>query len=222
MLSGKVSVVMPAYNEAQFIEQNIVETVETFDHFGYNFEIIVVDDGSPDDTHIRAAKARLKHPERVRVVRYDENRGKGNALICGASYATGRYVVFLHADMDLHPAQLPVFFEIMDVNSADAVMGSKWHPFSRVKYPAIRRTYSMTYYMLVRVLFGLPLRDAQTGLKLLPKELLDDVLPRMAERKFTFDIEVLVDRPSPRIPPPRRSRQWISGAPLRGWICAWS
>ncbi len=191
MLSGKISVVMPAYNEAHFIEQNIVETVETFETFGYNFEIIVVDDGSPDDTQVRAAKAHLKHPERVRVVRYDENRGKGSALICGASYATGRYVVFLDADMDLHPEQLPVFFEIMNINAADAVIGSKWHPLSQVKYPGIRRIYSISYYMLVRLLFGLPLRDTQTGLKLFRKGLLDDVLPRMVEGKFAFDIELL-------------------------------
>jgi|SRR5579884_1154205 len=191
MLNGKFSVVIPAYNEAHFIEQNIIETVETFESFGYDFEIVVVDDGSPDQTHLSAAKARLKHPERVRVVRYEENQGKGSALACGVKYAIGEYIVFLDADMDLHPSQLPVFFEIMELNAADAVIGSKWHPLSRVVYPPIRRLYSIGYYMLVRLLFGLPLRDTQTGLKLFRKSLLDDILPRMCEGKFAFDIELL-------------------------------
>ncbi len=200
MLKGKISVVMPAYNEAQFIEQNIVETVQTCESFGYDFEVVVVDDGSPDDTHARAAKAHLRHPERVRVVRYDRNLGKGSALSCGVSYATGKYIVFLDADMDLHPEQLPVFFEIMDLDAADAVIGSKWHPASHVQYPRLRRVYSIAYYMLVRLLFGLPLRDTQTGLKLFRTALLKDVLPRMVERKFAFDIEAPFDSAPSRIP----------------------
>jgi glycosyltransferase involved in cell wall biosynthesis len=191
MLSGKFSVIVPAYNESSHIEKNVLETVRVFSDFGLDYEIIVVDDGSPDDTYLQAILAKSLHPERVRVVRYDENHGKGNALMCGTSYASGDYVVFLDADMDLHPDQLPTFFEMMHVQGSDAAVGSKLHPLSNVNYPAKRRVYSACYYTLVKMLFGLPLRDTQTGLKVFKAELLRRVMPRLVVKRFAFDIELL-------------------------------
>lgn len=191
MLTGKFSVIVPAYNESVHIEMNVLETVRVFSEFGLDYEIIVVDDGSPDDTYLQAIRAKSLHPERVRVVRYDENHGKGNALMCGTSYASGEYIVFLDADMDLHPDQLPVFFEMMHVNDSDAAVGSKLHPLSNVNYPAKRRLYSACYYTLVKMLFGLPLRDTQTGLKVFKADLLRRVMPRLVVKRFAFDIELL-------------------------------
>lgn len=193
MLQGKVSVIMPAFNESAHIVQNLKETVETLSSLNYDFEVLLVDDGSPDNTYLRAAVVLLDHPEFVRIVRYDENRGKGNALICGSTFAQGDYVVFLDADMDLHPSQLPVFFEIMAALNADAVIGSKRHPGSNVNYPLMRRVYSVVYYAMVRLLFGLPVRDTQTGLKLFRKAVLDEVFPRVLAKRFAFDIELLAN-----------------------------
>jgi glycosyltransferase involved in cell wall biosynthesis len=193
LLSGKLSIVMPAYNEAAFIEQNVAETVRTLSAFGYDFEVIVVDDGSPDNTHNHAVRARLDHPDHVRVVRYDSNQGKGNALICGSWYASGDYVVFLDADMDLHPEQLPVLFEVLQSTGADVVVGSKYHPFSSVSYPPLRKVYSLGYYALVRLLFGLPIRDTQTGMKVFRAKVLREVLPLLLAKRFAFDIELLAN-----------------------------
>jgi glycosyltransferase involved in cell wall biosynthesis len=193
MVRGKVSVIMPAFNESSHIVNNILETMSALNELGLHFEIILVDDGSHDETYLFAARVRADHPEQVRVVRYDENMGKGNALICGTRYASGDYVVFLDADMDLHPAQLPVFFRIMETDSADVVIGSKRHPESRVNYPTIRKIYSAVYYGMVRVLFGLPVRDTQTGLKLFKIDVLRRVFPRILAKRFAFDIEVLAN-----------------------------
>ncbi len=193
LLDGKLSVVMPAYNEADYIQQNVTETVRALSEIGYDFEVIVVDDGSPDDTHLSAVRARLAHPEHVRVVRYDRNRGKGNALICGSSYASGDYIAFLDADMDLHPEQLPVLFEILEAKGADIVVGSKHHPLSRVSYPPLRRIYSLAYYAMIRLLFGLPLRDTQTGLKVFRASALRAILPLLLAKRFAFDIELLAN-----------------------------
>lgn len=189
--SRKISVVMPAYNESQIIEKNLGEVVRTLRSFGYDFEVIVVDDGSPDDTHMQAVGARLIYPDHVRVVRYDENAGKGNAVMCGTRYASGDLVVFLDADMDLHPEQIPNFFEIMDANNADIVVGSKHHPASQVNYPFLRRIYSRCYFMLVNILFGLPVRDTQTGLKVFKIEVLHRVFANVLAKRFAFDIELL-------------------------------
>jgi glycosyltransferase involved in cell wall biosynthesis len=188
---GRISVVMPAFNESEHIIKNLQVVVDTLTDLNCDFEVILVDDGSPDNTYLRAASAVLDEPERVRIMRYDVNEGKGNALIVGVCAARGDYVVFLDADMDLNPSQLPLFFEIMEETGADAVIGSKWHPHSLVNYPRARRVYSKGYYLIVRLLFGLPVRDTQTGLKLFKMSLLRDVFPRLLVKRFAFDLEAL-------------------------------
>lgn len=193
MLDGRISVIMPAYNESAAIFNNLRETVETLYELRYDFEVIVVDDGSHDGTFVQAAKLIASHGETVRVIRYDKNQGKGNALMCGAAYATGEYMVFIDADMDLHPRQLPLFFEIMSSSGADVVIGSKRHPLSNVNYPLLRQIYSIVYYTMIRLLFGLPVRDTQTGLKVFKAKVLRDVFPRVLVKRFAFDIEVLAN-----------------------------
>jgi len=188
-----LSILMPAYNEASSIAANVCETVETMNDLGLKFEILVIDDGSLDGTHTAASDALRAWPDHVRVVRCNRNEGKGNALICGAAYARGERVAFLDADMDLHPEQLENFLTIMSAHEADVVIGSKFHPQSKVDYPAIRRVYSLFYFMLVRTLFGLPVRDTQTGIKLFSREVLDRVLPRILVKRFAFDLELLAN-----------------------------
>lgn len=184
---------MPAYNEAEHIVSNLLETVRTLQSFEFDFEVIVVDDGSPDKTYLHAARLLASHPERVRVVHYDENRGKGEALMTGAWFARGDYVVFLDADMDLHPVQIPTLLGIAEAQGADVVIGSKSHPNSNVNYPLKRRIFSWGYFLLVRTLFGLPVQDTQTGLKVFRREVLQRVFPRILAKRFAFDIEVLAN-----------------------------
>ncbi|HZY95933.1 MAG TPA: glycosyltransferase family 2 protein [Candidatus Cybelea sp.] len=191
--SPVLSILMPAYNEAHSIAENVCETMATMRALGIDSEIVVIDDGSMDGTHAAASTALRAWPDRVRVVRCPRNEGKGNALICGATYSRGDYVAFLDADMDLHPEQLANFFAIMEAQDADAVIGSKFHPGSKVEYPPLRRVYSFFYYMLVRSLFGLPVRDTQTGIKLFKREVLDRVLPRVLVKRFAFDLELLAN-----------------------------
>lgn len=189
----RLSVVMPAYNEATHIVTNMFETIETLAEFCPDFEIVVVDDGSPDGTFRPAVEALAEMGDNIRVVRYERNAGKGNALICGFYHTRGELVAFLDADMDLHPKQIAPMLEIIDERGADVVIGSKWHRDSEINYPFVRRLWSLGYYALVRVLFGLPLRDTQTGLKIFRAEVLHRVFPRILAKRYAFDVEVLVN-----------------------------
>ncbi|MDD5255290.1 MAG: glycosyltransferase [Candidatus Omnitrophica bacterium] len=192
-VKGKISILMPAYNEAEHIVSNIEETVRTFEESGCQWELIVVDDGSTDRTFEKIQECAAKYPAQIFAKRNHANLGKGRALKKALHYVSGDYVVFLDADLDLHPVLIQTLFDIMRLDNADVVIGSKLHPNSKVNYPFHRRIISMVYYALVQLLFNLPCRDTQTGLKLFKVGVLRDVFPRLLVKQFAFDIEVLVN-----------------------------
>lgn len=184
---------MPAYNEANRIVQSIEETARTFNEFGCRWELIVMDDGSTDATFERATALEGKYKDNLIVKRNKYNRGKGRVIKKALHYVTGDYVVFLDADMDLHPIQIQTLFDIMRLDKVDIVIGSKLHPNSIVNYPLQRRIMSFIYYLLVKIFFSLPCHDTQTGLKLFKTEVLRKVFHRVLVKKFAFDLEVLVN-----------------------------
>lgn len=189
----KISIIMPAFNEASHIASSIEETVKTFTEFGCQWELIVMDDGSSDGTFEIAEKISIKYPQQVIVKKNPYNIGKGRAIKKAIHYISGDYVVFLDADMDLHPLQVQTLFDIMRLDNADIVIGSKLHPNSVVNYPFERRIVSFVYYLLVRILFNIPCHDTQTGLKLFKAEVVRKVFPRILVRQFAYDLEVLAN-----------------------------
>ncbi len=191
-LGKKVSIIVPAFNEGATICSNLDEIVRTFDEFGCEYEVILIDDGSTDNTLTEALKAAHKC-SRIRVKRNLKNYGKGRALKKSVRYITGEYAVFLDADLDLHPGQVQTLFDIMKLDESDVVIGSKLHPNSIVKYPLSRRFISIVYFLVIKILFGLPLQDTQTGLKVFKVEVLKKVMPKILEKKFALDLEILAN-----------------------------
>lgn len=191
VIDGKLSVIVPAYNEAAHLSANLDETITVLAAMGVDARIIVVDDGSRDRTCEVANLAAQRHPH-ISVVSNPSRQGKGSALARGAMHAQGDYVAFLDADLELHPSQLQAFFDVLHAENADAVIGCKLHPMSRVAFPPLRRLMSVSYYAVVRALFDLPVRDTQTGLKLFKTAVLRDVVPKLRVKGFAFDLELLV------------------------------
>ncbi len=191
-LNGKVSIIMPAYNEARHVASSLEETIRTFDDFGCDYEIIVVDDGSQDSTYLELEKV-ASRSNRILIKRNRANYGKGRALKRGFRASTGELIVFLDADMDLHPGQIQTFFDIMRLDEADVVIGSKHHPNSKLNYPLHRKIISSVYFFLVNLMFGLPIKDTQTGLKLFKREVLKKVFPKILIKQFAYDLEILVN-----------------------------
>lgn len=189
---GKVSVIIPAYNEEAHIARSIEETEKVFKEVGCDYEIIVVDDGSMDKTHQGALEA-SRNFNNVQVVRNSSNNGKGSALKHGFNYTSGDLVAFLDADMDLHPQQIQTLFNYMESNNADVVIGSKRHPESELEYPWHRKLISNVYYGITKTLFSLPVKDTQTGIKLFKHKVLDDIFPRVLVKRYAFDLELLVN-----------------------------
>ena len=185
-----ISVVMPLYNEGAHITSNVEQTRGVLHLLG-PFEIILVNDGSSDNSGEEIAQLAKKFPTEIISLQLPRS-GKGEALRRGAKMAKGEFVVFIDADLDLPPEQILFFIAIQRVKKADAVIGSKMHPDSTVDYPLRRRIYSVGYFWLVKFLFGLPVRDTQTGLKLVRRELLVQALDRTEASGFTLDLELLV------------------------------
>ncbi len=186
----KFSILMPAFNEEGRIYENILETEKSLQEVGVQYEIIVIDDGSKDRTYEEASRAAKNG---IIIKKMSENQGKGNALKHGFQFATGDYIVFLDADLDLHPRQIRLLYDVLKENDADIAIGSKRHSASILKkYPKRRRIISYFYNLFVRILFTSHLRDTQTGLKLFKRQVLDDIFHRIFVKRFAFDVELLM------------------------------
>lgn len=185
----KLSILMPMYNEETAVAANILETDGYFRKLGIKYEIIVMDDGSKDRTYDKAMKTSRKH---IKVYKLHKNEGKGGALRRAFDKCDGDLVMFLDGDLDIHPKQFEVLFDIMKSESADVVIGSKRHPKSVLNYPLGRQFLSAGYFFIVKLLFGLPLRDTQTGIKLFKAEVLKKIFHKVLIKRYAFDLELLI------------------------------
>lgn len=183
-----LSVIIPAYKQEKTIIRDIQQVKKELIKMRLAYEVIVVIDGNLDKT--RKVLKKKKIP-RVKLVGYKHNHGKGYAVRFGMANARGSILAFLDAGMDLHPKGLKKLLSIMKKEKADIVIGSKLHPDSFVTYPWQRKILSFGYRTLVKVLFGLSVRDTQVGMKLFKREVLEAVLPRLLVKRYAFDIEIL-------------------------------
>ena len=187
-----LSIIVPAYNEGKNIFNCIKEIEKSIGNPTYDYEIIVIDNASTDNTYKECLRA-VSENDRVKVFRCME-KGKGNALKHSIQFVNGNLITFIDADLDLHPRQIPLFIEYMKKYDADVVVGSKRHPLSKVRYPFFRRILSdVYYYFFVKLFFGLPVKDTQTGLKLFKYEVLKKVVPKVLCKRYAFDLELLVN-----------------------------
>jgi glycosyltransferase involved in cell wall biosynthesis len=185
----ELSVIMPAFNEGLHIRGSILRVCEALE--GLRYEIIVVDDGSNDDTFAESQQAaREENGYPVRAVRQESNRGKGASLFHGFEFSCGELIVFLDSDMEIAPENILKLVKVMQATNADVVAGVK-DPLTN-QFPPLRRLMSRAYRAVVAFLFGLSITDTQTGIKLFRRAVLADAIPRVSARRFAFDIELLV------------------------------
>lgn len=187
---GVLSVIVPAYKQEKTIKRDL-ENINIVLRAGlkeYDYEIICVVDGKVDKTFEQAQKSNSK---KIKVYSYEENKGKGYAVRFGMARARGQLISFLDSGMDISPKGIMMLMAHMEWYNADVIVGSKRHPVSRVNYPLRRRIYSIGYHLGVKFLFGLPLTDTQSGIKIFKRKVVEKVLPRLLVRTYAMDIEML-------------------------------
>lgn len=183
-----ISLIIPTYKQEKTIESDLRRIQSVLEKLRYDYEIIVVVDGFVDKTFQNAKKIKST---KIIVTGYKNNHGKGYAIRYGMAKSKGAIVAFIDAGMDINPNGISMLLEHFEWYNADIIVGSKWHPVSKVSYPLQRKFISKGYGSMVKLLFGLRVRDTQLGMKFFRREVLEKVLPRLLVKKYAFDIEIL-------------------------------
>lgn len=185
---NKISLVIPTFRQEKTIVGDLEHLKNATKDLPYKFEFIVVVDGFFDNTYQVLKNKKLKD---VKVLGYEENHGKGYAVRYGMLEATGDLIGFIDSGMDIDPTSIAMLINHFLWYDADVIIGSKLHPVSQVKYPLFRKILSLGYRNVIRLLFGLKIRDTQVGVKLFKRSVVRDVFPRLLVKRFAFDIEIL-------------------------------
>lgn len=184
-----LSVIVPAYKQESTIVGDLKNIEEVLNQVRCDYEVICVVDGKVDNTYKNAKKVKSS---KIKVIGYQENKGKGYAVRYGMARAKGDIIAFIDSGMDINPNALSMLLEHMIWYDSDVIVGSIRHSASKViGYPLKRHIYSVGYHFVVRLLFGLRITDSQRGIKIFKREVLEKVLPRLLVKRYAFDIEML-------------------------------
>ena len=184
----KLSLILPAYNEEDSIKEVLGRVCSVVKETGLSYEVIVVDDGSVDETRSQALDFASGNSY-VKVIGYCRNVGKGYAIKTGVSYASGDVAIFMDSDLEVDPMRISQYVQAL--NYGDLIIASRWLPDSHVKMPLMRRFLSHGFNMLVKLLIGLRVRDTQSGLKAARREALKRIFSKVTVRRYAFDVELL-------------------------------
>ncbi len=189
----EVSVVLPAYNEAETIEETVATTRSALSSFlkPGSFEIIVAEDGCEDRTPEIAERLASDHPD-IRHFHSDERLGRGGALERAFAAADGETLVYFDTDLATDMRHLEELVTTVQSGDADVATGSRWLPGNVADRPAKRGIPSKGYNGAVRLFLRTGLRDHQCGFKSISREAFEAVHDDVEDRHWFWDTELLV------------------------------
>lgn len=191
MATRSLSVVVPVLNEESCIEEFLERVSQALQSRTSAWEIIVVDDGSVDDT-ARLVERWMQKDSRIQLVR-QQHRGKGAAIRRGMLTASGDWRMMADADLSVAPEDWSVFFEAArQPNAPDIIIGSREAPGSRrIGEPIARHLIGRVFNAIVQVLTVARVNDTQCGFKMFRADAVRTLMPHLSIEGFAFDVELL-------------------------------
>ena len=182
----RLSVVIPCYNEAEDLKEKAEIVKAKLATLDINTELILVNDGSKDNT-----KEVINSIDGIVKAGYDVNRGKGGAVKEGISIAQGDYVLFMDADLSTDLSAIDTLLPLL--GKEVFIIGSRHHNESKipVKQPAKRRFIGWCCRKLVNSKFGMHYKDTQCGFKCIESKLAKKLIEKQIINDFAFDVEYL-------------------------------
>ena len=185
-----ISIVIPAYNEAERLERNIETLIDFLEKNFKEFEIIIAEDGSTDGTDT-IAKTLSERYKFIHHLHSDERIGKGKAVLSGIKKAKGDIVVYMDADLSTDLSHLRDVVNAVE-NGYDIAIGSRLLRESNTSRPFTRDFPSKVYNLLVRILLKSKIHDHQCGFKAFRKESILKIADRAKDSHWFWDTEILV------------------------------
>ncbi len=191
MSSPHVSIVIPAYNESARIEHALERVLLCVGERGWDAEVLVVDDGSTDDTAAIVQSWMARYPQ-LQLFENPGNRGKGYSVRNGLLQAAGDIVMFTDADLSAPIEEAELLFEAIRAG-AEVAIGSRWLDKQKQTrhQPLYRRFFGRCYNWLTRTVMGLPYRDTQCGFKAFRRGAAKCIFPLQTIERWGFDPEIL-------------------------------
>jgi dolichol-phosphate mannosyltransferase len=181
-----LSLIVPVFNQERKISYSLKKMRQAVEPAFGNYEVIVVNDGSTDNT-LTILKGLALTDERIHIISYTPNKGKGYAVRQGVLHSHGAAVMFLDGDLDISPDSIKEYVERL--STSDLVIASKRHPKSRVTIPRSRVFLSRAFNLIVRVATGIPQKDTQAGFKVGNGEKMRTIFKNASINRYAFDVE---------------------------------
>ncbi len=184
---NELSVFLPTYNEEENLSKTIENVIGAASKYANNWELLIINDGSKDDT-LEVAKKYQEKDKRIKVLNHEVNLGYGASLKTGFYNSKYSWIAFIDSDGQFNFEEIDNFLNKQEETNADLVIGY----YKKRKVSFFKRITSKVWEAVVFLFFGLKVKDIDCGFKLISKKVIDGISKLESERGAFISSELLI------------------------------